>query len=212
MRINDNGSEALLSVANALEEWWSANGPADVKARATGIMFEFGRSEDSIATGQLRGLGTAFVPIAVILLAIFRSVRLTAIALVANVVPIAMAFGAMGHMGIPLDAGTVVLGSLALGIAVDDTIHVAEGYLGFGPRSTSPEEALRETYARSLPAICFTSSIIALGFLVLSFSSFALTRNLGIVTSALIVLCVGANLMLFAPLLMRLVPLVQKAS
>jgi uncharacterized protein len=138
-----------------------------------------------------------------VLFAIFRSVRLTIVALIPNVVPIAIAYGAMGFLGVPLDAGTAVLGSLALGIAVDDTIHVAEGYLTYRARSASPSEAMARTYERSLPALCITTGAISIGFLVLAFSEFTFTRNLGVVTSALMLLCFAADLLLFAPLLMR---------
>jgi predicted RND superfamily exporter protein len=206
IRVNDNGSDALLSVGRLLEEWWAQHGPVGFKARATGIMFEFGRSEDAIARGELSGIAAAFFPISLVLFLIFRSARLTLIALIPNVLPIAMAFGAMGLAGIPLDAGTVVVGSLALGIAVDDTIHVADGYLYYRLRGASAANALEWTYARSLPAICLSSTIIAVGFLVLAFSGFALTRNLGLITSALIMLCLSADLLLFAPLLMRYGP------
>jgi predicted RND superfamily exporter protein len=203
LRVDDNGSGALLTTAGALERWWREHGVPGFRAKTTGIMYEFARSEDTIAWGQIRGLATAFIPIAAVLFAIFRSTRLTIIALIPNVVPIAVAYGAMGLLGIPLDAGTAVLGSLALGIAVDDTIHVAEGYLTYRPRSPSAESALMQTYERSLPALCVTTGAIAIGFLVLGFSEFTFTRNLGVVTSALMLLCFAADILLFAPLLMR---------
>jgi predicted RND superfamily exporter protein len=203
LRVDDNGSGALMSVASELEAWWAANGPPGFSAHATGSMYEFARSEDTIAWGQIRGLATAFVPISLVLFAIFRSLRLTVVALIPNVVPIAVAYGAMGFLGVPLDAGTVLLGSLALGIAVDDTIHVAEGYLTFRQKTDSAKEALLRTYERSLPALCFTTVVIAVGFAVLAFSPFTFTRNLGVVTSALMLLCFAADLLLFAPLLMR---------
>jgi uncharacterized protein len=203
LRVDDNGSGALLTTATALEHWWREHGVPGFRAKTTGIMYEFARSEDTIAWGQIRGLATAFIPIAAVLFAIFRSVRLTIVALIPNVVPIAIAYGAMGLLGVPLDAGTAVLGSLALGIAVDDTIHVAEGYLTYRARSASPSEAMARTYERSLPALCITTGAISIGFLVLAFSEFTFTRNLGVVTSALMLLCFAADLLLFAPLLMR---------
>jgi len=203
MRIDNNSSEALLSLSSELESWWGEHGPPGFDARTTGIMFEFAHSEETIAWGQIRGLATAFIPIAAVLFAIFRSFRLTVVALIPNTVPIALAYGAMGLFGVPLDAGTIVLGSLALGIAVDDTIHVAEGYLSYRPHAHSAQEALVRTYERSLPAICFTTGVVTVGFLVLAFSTFSLTRNLGIITSALMVLCLLADLSLFAPLLLR---------
>ena len=93
LRANDNGSDALLAVADKANAWWEAHGPAGYSARTTGIMYEFARAEDEITMGQLRGLVFALLVIAVILLMIFRSMKLAVIALVPNALPVAMAFG-----------------------------------------------------------------------------------------------------------------------
>ncbi|UCE85778.1 MAG: MMPL family transporter, partial [Deltaproteobacteria bacterium] len=202
LRANDNGSEALLRVAASAERWWNANGPRGYRARTTGIMYEFARAEDEIAFGQLRGLGFAILVIGVILLAIFRSPRLAAVALVPNALPVAMAFGTMGLLRIPLDAGTVLVGNLALGIAVDDTIHTVTGFYRERAGRAGVSRALLGAFERVLPPVVFTTLGVSLGFAALGFSGFTFTRNLGIVTAGIMLLCLAANVLLLPALLL----------
>jgi predicted RND superfamily exporter protein len=201
LRLDDNGSDALLRVARTAEAWWAHNGPAPYQVRTTGIMYEFARAQHEITMGQLRGLLFALVTISVILLAVFRSVRLALIGLVPNIVPIVMIFGVMGLASIPLDAATVVLGSLAFGIAVDDTIHTLVGFERHQRGAFSDAAALAATYRDILPALVFTSVVVALGFGVLGLSEFSPTRRLGLLTAIAMVLCLLADVLLLPALL-----------
>jgi predicted RND superfamily exporter protein len=201
VRADDNGSDRLLAIADEAEGWWAVNGPDNTQGRATGIMFEFARSEDAIANGQIRGLALALAVIAVVLLAVFGSAKLAALALVPNALPVAAVFGFMGFVGIPLDAGTVLLGNLALGIAVDDTIHVVNGFQMRRRIGREPVSALIETMRAILPALVYTTVAVGMGFLVLGLSTFTFTRDLGLLTSSVMVLCLLADVMLLPSLL-----------
>lgn len=203
LRVDDNGSEALLRVAEAARALWSSYGVEGFSARPTGIMYEFARAEDAIAWGQLIGLSLAFGAVGLILLLVFGSPVIALAALVPNAVPIAMAFGAMGWLRIPLDAGTVILGSLALGVAVDDTVHLTEAFVHARDEGAEHGAALRQALSRVLPPIVYTTAVVAVGFLVLGFSGFSLTRNLGLLTSVVMVLCLIADLSLLPLLLTR---------
>jgi predicted RND superfamily exporter protein len=204
LRVNDNRSGALQEVAIEAERWWREHGVSGFTARTTGVMFEFARAEDAIAYGQLRGLAFAFLTIAGLLFAIFRSVRIAWIALVPNVVPIAMGFGAMGLLGIPLDAGTVVIGNLAFGIAVDDSIHAVTGFFTRWRGGESTSVALEMTYRSVGPPLVYTTTLIALGFGVLAFSDFSFIRHLGALTAGLMILCLLADLFLLPAMLSNL--------
>jgi len=204
LRVDDNRSGALQEVAIEADRWWRENGVPGFTARTTGVMFEFARAEDAIAYGQLRGLAFAFLTVAGLLFAIFRSVRIAWIALVPNVVPIAMGFGVMGLLGIPLDAGTVVIGNLAFGIAVDDSIHAVTGFFTRWRGGESTSAALESTYRSVGPPLIYTTVLIALGFSVLAFSNFSLIRHLGTLTAGLMVLCLLADLFLLPAMLSNL--------
>jgi hypothetical protein len=206
LRVNDNRSGALQEVAREAERWWAENGAAGYTARTTGVMYEFARAEDAIAFGQLRGLAFAFLTVAGLLFAMLRSLRLAWIALVPNLVPIAMGFGAMGLLGIPLDAGTVVIGNLAFGIAVDDSIHTVTGFFTRWKAGAAEPAALESTYRGVAPPLIYTTALVALGFGVLAFSDFTFIRHLGILTAALMVLCLLADFLLLPAMLSRLQP------
>jgi hypothetical protein len=203
LRVDVNGSQRLLAVAERVRSWWREHGAPGFDAHVTGIMYEFGRAEEEIAWSQIRGFASALVAIAAVLVAVFRSAWASFAALVPNAAPMLVFFGFMGLARIPLDAATVCIGSIALGIAVDDTVHLALGYrderaLGRGPRA-----ALDATLGRVLPAVVTTTVAIALGFAVLGASGFTLIRHFGLVTAALVVVCLVADLTLLAPLLAR---------
>ena len=202
MRANDNGSAALLDVSARAEDWWSTRGVEGYSARATGIMYEFARAEDEISRGQIRGLAFALMAVAVVLFAVLGSVRMAVISLIPNALPVAVAFGLMGYLGIALDAGTIVVGNLALGIAVDDTLHVASRYHGRIDEGDHPLEALRWALERVLSPVVYTTIVVALGFAVLGLSGLMFTRNLGLLTASVLVLCLLANVILLPALLL----------
>jgi len=201
LRVDDNGSTSLLGVAEASRAWWAQHGAPGFDAQTTGIMYEFARAEHEIAMGQLRGLGFAIGAISGILFAVFRRPALAVKTLLPNVVPVAVLFGTMGFAGIPLDAGTVLVGSLALGIAVDDSVHVVSIFHQRSIAGDPPEAAMEETYRRVLAPVVYTSVAVAGGFLVLAFSQFTFIRHLGILTSGVMLLCLAANCTLLPVLL-----------
>ncbi len=203
LRIDNNSSGALLDVAAEAEAWWALHGEEGFHTQTTGVMFEFARSEDRISEGQIRGLFVALGAIALILLGIFGRLRLALLALIPNALPVAVAFGAMGILRIPLDAGTVFVGNLALGIAVDDSIHELSEYHRRRSSGEKIREAIEGAFRRVLRPLVFTTAVVACGFLVLGVSSFTYTRNLGLLTAGVMVLCLLADLFLLPVLLLR---------
>lgn len=201
IRSDGNGSQHLLETAAAAERWWEENGPEGFRAQTTGIMFEFARAGHEIAWGQVRGLGIAFGAIAIVLLAIFRSPLVAVVAMVPNAIPVAAAFGIMGLAGVRLDAGTVLIGNLALGIAVDDTIHLVTAYQRELDAGGRRDAAVRTALRSVLPAVVLTTVIVGLGFLVLGLSEFTFVANLGIVTAGVMGLCLAADVNLLPVLL-----------
>jgi predicted RND superfamily exporter protein len=201
LRVNENGSDRLLGISEKVDVWWKENGPAAYDAKTTGVMFEFARSQQAITIGQIQGLLFVLVAVGLILVAYFRHAGLAAAALVVNAIPIILGFGAMGFLAIPIDAGTVVVGSIAFGIGVDDTIHTAAEYSSRIARGTEPSQAIFETYARVFRPVVYTTGVVVGGFLVLGFSEFALIRNLGMTTAAVMVVCLVADILLFPSLL-----------
>ena len=201
LRLNDNGSTDILSLARRAEEWWGQHGVAGVSSRVTGIMFEFARAEDEIAWGQLSGLLVGVLAVCVVLFAVFRNFELALIAVVPNIVPLAMVFGAMGLFSIPVDAGTVFVGGLALGVAVDDTMHLLVRFAAHSRSGQNAESALGRALRESLPAILLSTIAVTVGFSLFAASEFTLTRNLGWLVGAVMIVCVIADVSLLGAVL-----------
>jgi uncharacterized protein len=202
LRVDDNSSAHLLDVAHSAEAWWREHGPPGTSARTTGVMFEFARAEDEIAMGQIRGLAASVLVIGALALLIFRSPKIALLAQVPDAVPIVIAFGFMGLAAIPLDAATVVVGCLALGISVDDTIHLLSGYMEHKNRRDDPRAAVTDTFRHVLPPMLLTTLSISIGFGVLGLSGFAVTRNFGLLTAATVGVALLAVLTLLPALLL----------
>ena len=138
------------------------------------------------------------------LLLIFRWPRLALVALAPNALPLLVIFGGLGLLGIPLDAGTVLIGALALGVAVDDTIHLSTAFYERHRRGDTASKALMGTMVEVLPAITATTLLITFAFFIFGFSEFTITRNLGWLTGGIMLLCLLADLTLLPALLLRL--------
>ncbi|MFK7894789.1 MAG: RND family transporter [Myxococcota bacterium] len=201
LRVDNNGSSEILETAALAEKWWQENGPPGTSARATGVMFEFARAQDAIARSQIVGLSSALLAIAFVLLATFRSGRAAAATLIPNMIPLIGIYGVMGFIGLPLDAGTVLVGSLALGIAVDDTVHLGNAYFTAGPRE-SEGQAVASAVRTVLPALSYTTVIVGVGFGVLALSSFSFIQNLGILMAVVMTVCLIADVHLLPTLLL----------
>lgn len=202
LRLDQNDSQEILGIAPWVDAWWSKHGTEGFAPKTTGVMFEFARAQDAIASTQLRGLGIAVGAVGLVLCLALGSLRKALIAMVPNGLPIALAFGGMGLLHIPLDAATVCLGSLALGIAVDDTVHVM---LTVAKMRDGSRETVAPAWALQLqpvfPALVLTTACVSIGFGVLGFSSFVLVRNLGVITAVVVSICLMADLTLLPALL-----------
>ncbi|HET9227513.1 MAG TPA: MMPL family transporter, partial [Thermoanaerobaculia bacterium] len=151
----------------------------------------------SIVTNQLRSIGFTFLAIA--LLVAFTQRPLVKAALVVMFPVLAgttLVFGAMGYLGVPLGVATSMFGSLALGIGVDFGIHFVHGY--------RQEGSLVAMMGKAGKAMRWSSAVLALGFLVLSFSSVRPNHSLGLLLAGSIVAAYGMTLLLLPALVGRL--------
>jgi predicted RND superfamily exporter protein len=116
---------------------------------------------------------------------LFRSPRLTFIALVPNLMPIAWTGGLMGTFGIDLSIGTAMIASAVIGLIVDDTIHYMTHYTRI--YRGDPTEAIRHTTAEIGPALFLNNAVLVLGFWVGCFGSFKPTIYFSLLSGVTIV-------------------------
>ena len=145
-----------------------------------------------------------FIAIAIILRCLLPGFRLTLLALLPNLWPVAGMLGIMGWARIPLDIATVMVASVLLGLAVDDTIHTLGHFRHWAPRYGAREGVVR-TVGVTAPAYLLTGVILAAGFSVCALSDFAPLARFGLLAAAGIVLAVLGDLFLL-PALLSLTP------
>jgi predicted RND superfamily exporter protein len=141
--------------------------PDYVEARTTGDIVLLNRTLDDIVRGQAKSLTLALLVIFGILAAMFTSIRTGLLALFPNVLPIAVYFGALGVTGITLNPSTSLIACIALGIAVDDTVHYLARFNVDAKRLANEEQATRAALRDVILPVTFTSVGLCLGFLVL---------------------------------------------
>jgi uncharacterized protein len=161
--------------------------PEDLRGAVTGSSYLIARTLDDVTRGQVKSLGAAFIPIFLILVALFRSVRLALLALVPNVLPILAFFGILGFSGITLNLTTSLVASVVLGIAVDDSIHFFARLRAAARDCDDDGEALERALIGIIRPVSFTTAGLALGFVTLIVGELRSQAEFGILAAATLV-------------------------
>ena len=114
--------------------------------------------------GQIYSLWSAIAMMFILMALLWRSASASFLCMIPNVAPILVVFMIMGLLGIWLDMATAMIASVAVGIAVDDTIHVYQGYTVRRARGATPVQALARTYHIAGRAVMSTSLILGAQF------------------------------------------------
>lgn len=152
-------------------------------------------------SSQILTLGLVYGALLMVFLLIFRSPRLALIALVPNLVPTLAVLGVMGLLGISLDLMTITIAAIAMGIAVDDTIHYIHRFRE-EQQQHDYAEAIKRTHESVGLAILYTSLLIIAGFSMLAFSDFVPSILFGLLTSMAMAIALFTDLCLL-PVLLR---------
>jgi hypothetical protein len=140
------------------------------RVSATGAFYHVAQDSNRVVAAQLSSFGLALALVVTAIGLVFRSLRLTLIALVPNLMPIAWTGGLMGAFGIDLSIGTAMIASAVIGLIVDDTIHYMTHYTRVN--RGDPVQAIRRTTREIGPALLVNNLVLALGFWVGCFGSF----------------------------------------
>ena len=155
-----------------------------------------------LASDMVLGLLIAFGIVALIVGLLFRSLRMTLISLVPNVLPLLFIAGFMGALDIDLKVSTSIIFTIAFGIAVDDTLHFLAKYRILIQHGRQPIWALRRTFLSTGKAIIITSIILCGGFATLMLSSFEGTFHIGLLVSLTLCFAVVVDLAVLPLLLL----------
>jgi len=204
VRTGELGSSSMRKLENAIRAVLAAHPlPEGVTTDVTGNAVLINRSADGIAGNQITQVGFAAFTILILVALAFRSVKLAALSMVPNIVPVLLFFGTLGAGAATLNLATALIGSIALGMAVDDTVHFMTAYMRERADGKSPNDAARYCILRVGRPITVTSVMIFVGFLSLLISNFVTLREFGYLTSMTMGICLLTDLLLFPALLIK---------
>ncbi|MGD9349033.1 MAG: efflux RND transporter permease subunit, partial [Desulfobacterales bacterium] len=202
-----SSTKDLLKIRDQIRIHAQQNLPDHLAVEVTGFGVALSASSHLLVEGQIKSVALGLILIFAIMFLMFLSAKVGLIALVPNCFPIIMNFGIMGWMGIPLSTSTSLIASIAIGLAVDDTIHYLHRYNREFKKDLDKDRAMRAAIKNVGKPIIFTTLTISIGFCVLMLSHFNPTAIFGFLMVITMLAALIGDLILL-PALMRHVELV----
>lgn len=174
--------------------------------RLSNLMVLYNNMLQSLFNSQISTLGASIIILSIMFFILFRSFKIVFIALVSNMTPIFLLFGIMGWLNIPLDIMTITIAAIAIGIAVDDTIHFIHRFEEEFKIDKDYVNAMRRSHQGIGHAMYYTTIIIVIGFSILMLSNLVPTIYFGLLTGIIMISVLSADLLLLPKLLLMLKP------
>jgi uncharacterized protein len=169
----------------------------------TGTTLLFIKGNEYLINNLRSSLILAFVLVTIVIALLFKSVRIVVISLIPNMIPLLIAGGLMGFFNIPLKPSTALIFSIALGIAIDDSIHFLAKYRSeLLTNGFNISRAITTSLTEAGTSMIYTSIILFFGFVIFSFSEFGGTKALGVLMSVSLLIALFTNLIILPTLLM----------
>lgn len=201
VRHNVSGSAPLAELRRRIDEYVASGFPPDVDVQTTGESILTNNAADYMAVNELTSFGFTFLAIAVIHSALFMSVRIGLLSLIPDLIPIVAVYGLMALLGVPLNSGTALIATIAIGISVDDTVHHLMTYAREIGESSHPSLAMFATLRKVGRPIVTASLALASGFLVLLGSGFVPLHQFGLFSALTMLIALVTELFVTPALL-----------
>jgi predicted RND superfamily exporter protein len=203
--MQDVGSAQLPFILDSIQT--KANNIFDsskYNVQLTGTSVTFLEGTRFIINGLKESILWAFLLIALCMLYLFKSFRILLCSLIPNLVPLIITAGIMGWVGVAIKPSTVLVFSVALGIAIDITIRFLVNYKQELKNATDTKQNVIKTIHSTGLSIIYTSIVLIAGFIIFCFSGFGGTQSLGWLTSITLVTATITNLVLLPAMLIYL--------
>ena len=187
-----------LEMIHFAQDWW-AKTPYSITVTGQAVMYAF--MQKDITDTLIYSLSLTILIVSLMMLFIFRRLKILWILLLPNILPVALVLGVMGWLGLTVDMGVAISGAIIIGVAVDDTIHFLVKYFEARKRGLSMAETFDEVLRYAGKAILFTTIVLSGAFSIFAFSTFAPNQNFGIVTATALVIALLTDLFLLPALL-----------
>ncbi len=201
-RVSSHGTLDQKKLVGKIQEYLLTLEQENINISITGRIIKDLNTVDAIVEGQVTSLAVASSIIAGIMFLVLNSFMIGALSLLPNLFPIIINFGLMGLFGIPLNEATALIAAVALGIAVDDTIHFLTEYKKLKKSSGTNQERLKRVIFNKGKAIILSSIILSIGFGVMVFSQFTPTVHFGLLSAIIMISAVIGDLVLLPAIMM----------
>ncbi|MBW1886596.1 MAG: MMPL family transporter, partial [Deltaproteobacteria bacterium] len=195
-RLDITSSNIATALVNKTEEYIARNFPPELDVRVTGLGTLYANMEEYMRSSLVYGFSVALIAIYIIFCLQTGSLVLGTISMIPNVAPIVLCLGIMGLFGINLDAMTAMVASIAIGLAVDDSIHFVSRVRLHLANGIEMTRALERTTVEIGRALVFTTIALAVGFSVMMLSAFVGTIHFGLLCLLTIIFALAADLVL----------------
>jgi len=196
-------NELIKKIKNDLKTKFNLE---EERFQLNGILVLYNNILQSLFQSQISTLAFVFIVILIMFLLIFRNIKISLIAIIPNIIVAAFILGVMGWMNIPLDIMTITIAAIAIGIAVDDTIHYIHRFQEELKKDNNYIEAVKRSHNSIGKAMYYTTAIIGFGFFILVFSNFVPTIYFGLLTTLSMVFALLADFLLLPVLMVKFKP------
>ncbi len=215
---NDALRISFVSTISDSETWtetaaWIEGKAAELglDAQVTGKSMLYQSMNGYVVESFVSSLTIAVVLISLLLVVFFRSFRIGGIALLPNLIPLVIGGAVLRLIGADLDIGTVLVASVCLGIAVDDTIHIMANFNRYLREGRPVNESVAMIVTNTGPALITTTIVLVCGFGTLTFGTFVPLIYFGLMTAVVLTTALLTDLT-FLPALLMLFPPASKAE
>ena len=177
-----------------------------VKVRLAGIMVLYNNMLQSLFSSQILTMGFVVIALMVMFMVLFRSVRISLIAIFPNLISSVSVLGVMGLAGLPLDMMTITIAAISIGIAVDNTIHYIHRFRTEFETDRDYVNTMHRCHGSIGNAMFYTSLTIIVGFSILVISNFIPTILFGLLTGLAMLIALIAALSLLPRLIIVFKP------
>jgi predicted RND superfamily exporter protein len=170
----------------------------------TGMISLLARTISNTITSLTKSYAIAMVVITILMVLLIGRVRIGMLSMIPNLAPILLMLGIIGAFGFPMDMFTMMVASIAIGLAVDDTIHFMHNFRRYYEATGDPRRAVFKTLHTAGRAMLVTTIVLSLGFFIYMFSTLNNIIRFGLLTGVTLIAALLADYFL-APALMVLV-------
>jgi predicted RND superfamily exporter protein len=178
----------------------------------TGLLQLFVHTVKAATMSMAQGYITAAILITIMMILLVGGLRMGLISMIPNLAPVIFIMGLMYWLDLPLDTYTMMIGTISLGLAVDDTVHFLNGFRRYYSEGQTAKEAVRSTLRTSGRAMLITTVVLALGFFMFTFASMLNIQRFGFLTGLTIVLALLADFLSIPALMILMFPEKQKET